>query len=128
MNKCQKNQLQRLKMGLSIKAADILEKNEHLWKSFVAGRFKYGTLIELRDLSSPMLNLAELYVLTTKEHMVELSMVMSDSDHQEEGYISLVDGELQWAGSRGMKVEEFEIAYGGSLVNDDDVVFRFWWD
>jgi len=61
MNQAQEIQFQRLKMGSfnsfdGERTAAELKKHKSLWTGFVFGRFNYGSLIELRDISQDYLN------------------------------------------------------------------------
>jgi hypothetical protein len=78
MSPYQKIQLERLRLGSfnsmdGDTVADLMEKNENLWDTFMFGRFcRYGgNLIELRDLKD-CINADTLLILTDKKNWPEL--------------------------------------------------------
>lgn len=116
-------------MGLSIELANALKENERLWKSFVASRFRLGTLIELRDLPIGVMNIDTLYVLTTQEHVDELIQIVVDAEQPNQiGYLSEIDGKLEWSHNPGFSINDFFEFYGSSKLEKDEVLARFWWD
>ncbi len=132
MNAAQRLQLERVKLASfndfdGEKVAKSLEENENFWISFVFGRFVYGTLIELRDLSDNHINGDEMYLLTTIDKIKEIEKLVEDWEVNEVGYITW--NEENWVGtpSSFRPYDKFVNAYGAGLEGNQ-VVFRFWWD
>lgn len=84
MSPYQKVQLERLRLGSfnsmdGDTVADLMEKNENLWDTFMFGRFSPygGNLIELRDLKD-CINADTLLILTDKKNWPELQKLLQD--------------------------------------------------
>jgi len=129
MNEKQKIQLTRLRLrsfnfldGNDV--ADSLARNQHLWQSFIFGRFKYGWLIELRDLPDDYLNADTLYILTYKDNLSVLLDVISTWSADEVGWVGAESSE----GPIGMTSKELASAFGSHPFPADLAVVRVWWD
>lgn len=131
INECQNVQLRRIRLGSFNEfdgeyVADQLSEHRDLWDSFVFGRFKYGDLIELRDLPSNCLNADTIMLLTTLDRWQKLE------PHVLKNWA--VD-EVGWTDSEGnphenapfLDEKELFQAFGGGL-EDDQIIVRLWWD
>jgi hypothetical protein len=88
-----------------------LRQNQHLWKAFVFGRWQYFDLIELRDLADGYLNADTLYILTHKDKLADLLILISKWSADEVHY----------------ETEDKDFRLGGGL-DKDSVFVRVWWD
>ncbi len=133
MTNAQKLQLERIRAASfndmdGDEVANDLEKHEHLYKSFVFGRFKYGYLIELRDLYQDCINADTLMILTKKENLKEIYSLAKKWKADEIGY-SLQEGNVLTPVNTApfFESKELHMALGGTLLNGEALV-RIWWD
>jgi hypothetical protein len=116
INKAQETQFERMKLasfnsfdGVFVDAS--LRENKHLWKAFVFGRWQYFDLIELRDLADGYLNADTLYILTDKEKLADLLILIGQWSADEVSY----------------ETEDKDFRLGGGFAKDT-VLVRVWWD
>jgi hypothetical protein len=115
-NKAQELQYQRMKLG-SFNDFDgefvgqSLRMHEGLWTAFVFGRWQYCDLIELRDMPSGYVNADTLYILTKKEKLSDLLLMIT-----------------RWSADEvSCYTEDKECRLGGGFEKDD-VLVRVWGD
>ena len=116
MNMAQELQFERIKLASfnnfdGHNVAYWLRENQHLWKSFVFGRFKYFELIELRDMHTGSINADTLYILTTKDQLAGLLVLINKFDANEVDYYD----------------RDEQCLLGGGL-GKDEVFVHVWWD
>lgn len=129
MNDAQKIQIERLRLG-SFNAldgnyvADRLGMNQHLWLSFLFGRFKYSWLIELKDLPDGYVNADTLYILANKKNLPLLLDEINTWSADEVGWATSEDSYE----SIGMTPKELASAFGSYPFPAHLAVVRAWWD
>ena len=116
MNMAQELQFERLKLSSfnsfdGDNVAHSLRQKQHLWKSWVFGRFEHFQLIELRDLHTGCINSDTLYILTTKPKLADL----------------LIEIGKWYADEVSYTAEDKDLMFGGGLEKDE-VIVRVWWD
>ena len=104
--------------------ANALRTHKDLWDSFVFGRFDWGQLIELRDLSKGHLNADTLFILTTVERKETLREVILHWKPD-----SVLATETKWTGS-DLSAHTRHVAdmIRMSEMPKGVVVFQVWWD
>jgi hypothetical protein len=133
INQPQKIQFERLRLGSfnsfdGDKVADGLLKHRNLWDSFVFGRFRYGTLIELRDLPQGELNADTIMILTDLKRAKEIiAIALKQWNVDETGYCGRVEGEYFLEGDAPCNSEKELFQEMGGLGNNQ-IVVRLWWD
>ena len=116
INEAQELQYQRMKLG-SFNNFDgefvgqSLRAHQELWTAFMFGRWQYFDIIELRDMRSGYVNGDTLYILTKKERLSELLLLIT-----------------QWSADEvNCYTEDKDCRLGGGFEKDD-VLVRVWWD
>lgn len=108
--------------------AKSLTDNQNLWDGFVFGRFKYGELIELRDIAEGYLNADTLMILTTKKKLKKLLAVIDTWNADEVGYNHGDRGKFVAEGTAPFHDERELFSNLGSGFDKDQVLIRVWWD
>lgn len=135
INNAQQIQIDRIKLSSfnsfdGEKVANDLIKNEHLWISFVWGRFGgIYDLIELRDLKGGHINADTLIILTTKDKWQELKSLISKWHADEVGYNQGDDTFFGTPPCSIRKSDSYNVYTAlGSSLDKDQILVRIWWD
>lgn len=128
-NEAQCNHLSRLRL-ISYNeldghvVAESLQSHCELWDAFVVGRFDFGVLIELRDLSEGYINADTIMLTTDLKRWPELLAEIKTWKASEIGYVT-AQGKIWGTGCDLFK--NIHSAFGGGL-EDNKIVVRIWWD